>query len=108
VNRKVPVHVLGPDIERSTHATITASVVPLVLDRAPAYLDGQLSLEGRAGAGARVSLRRGSEVLAEASVDGAGRFTLRTKALAAGPAVVAASAAGYVSRQVTCQLPAPR
>ena len=107
VNRKVPVRVLGPEFERSTHATITASVVPLVLDRAPRYQDGQLVVEGRAALTSRVSLRRGSEVLTEVPVDDAGRFVLRAGAHPGGPAIVAASAAGHVSRQLACQLPAP-
>lgn len=105
VHRKVPVRVLGPELERSTHATITARVVPLVLEREPTYDGGELLVTGRAGPGSRVLLLRGEQRLAEGTVDATGRFTLRARPHAAGPATVAATAPGHVSRQLTCTLP---
>jgi len=106
LERKVPVRVVGPDLERATHATIAASVVPLVLDSRPTSSEGQWSITGRTSPGARVLIVQDGRTLVSAAVDAAGRFALRTAGAHPGAAVVAASAAGRVSRQVSCHLPA--
>lgn len=106
IQRKIPVRVLGPDLERSTHATIAASIVPLVLDPAtPSRQGAELIVTGRTGARAEVRLLQGGSAVAATSADPDGRFVLRATGLPAGRAAVAASTPGRVSRQVALRIP---
>jgi len=106
LHRKIPVRVLGPDLERDTQATIAASIVPLVLDQAPPAVEaGSALVLGTTGPGAEVRLLQSGRTLAQSLADPQGRFTLRAPVGAQGPAVVAATSAGRISRQVACRLP---
>ena len=106
LHKKIPVRVLGPDLERDTQATIAASIVPLVLDQAPLGVEaGSAVVLGTSGPGAEVRLLQSGRTLAQAHADPQGRFTLRAPVGAQGPAVVAATSAGRISRQVACRLP---
>jgi hypothetical protein len=105
IQRKVPVRVLGPDLERTTQATIAASVVPLVLEPpAPTRENGHLLIGGRTGPGAQVLLLQGGRTIASASADTGGRFLLRAGGATTGPALLAATTPGRISRQLLLTL----
>jgi hypothetical protein len=106
IERKVPVRVLGPELERSTHATIAASVVPLRLDATSPTRDGSaVVIAGRTGPRAEVQLLQNGRNVARAAADGDGRFVLVVRGHQAGPAQVAASTPGRLSRQVAVRMP---
>jgi len=107
IHRKIPVRVLGPGLERSTHATIAATVVPLVLAAAPTVQAGQWRVTGRTSPGAAVELTRGGQRLAEGAADAGGHFTLTAAAAGPGPAQLSARAPGRISRQLDCPLLPP-
>lgn len=100
VHRQVPIRVLGPNLERSTHATISATVVPLVLDAVPSPGEASGILRGRTSPGARVELRQLGEELSSTVADALGRFSLEVPPGPRGATTVAASAPGHVSREL--------